>query len=302
MKNYKFAAFVMTYERSEIILDTISKILGQTFPPKVILIVDNSHSVLTEKAIQDQEFQNVIYHQVGYNSGPAGAAYYGLKELTRLGYDWIYWGDDDNPPRDHFVFEDLFIGIEKLIQSNFNLGVIGEKGGYFNANTGRIRSLSNNELKKNTYLEVDSIPGGHSMIVNSQVIKDGILPDPKLFFGFEEFDFCLKAKKGGYKLFIDAAKWYKIRALAGNTSIDFQRKNTNLGIDNLVKREYYSTRNLLRIYSSQHLYTSFAVLVIKSLGKMIYGYRFGLKYGSKMFNLQRFALRDFVKHRYGELN
>lgn len=301
MSNYKFAAFVMTYERSEIILSTVNKLQDQTFPPQLILIVDNSHSDLTKDAIQGKEFQDVIYHQVGYNSGPAGAAYYGLKELTRLGYDWIYWGDDDNPPRDKYVFEDLFIGIQKLMLSNFKLGIIGEKGGNFNTNTGRIRSLSNSELSKNQYLEVDSIPGGHSMIVNSQVVKDGILPDPDLFFGFEELDFCLKVKKGGYKLFIDAAKWYKIRALANNTSMNYQWKNTNLGIDKLLKREYYSTRNLLIIYSKQHLYTSVVILIAKSLGKMIYGFRFGIKYGSKMFDLQRIALRDFIKSQYGEL-
>ncbi|WP_026838111.1 glycosyltransferase [Gillisia sp. JM1] len=104
----------MIYECSEIILNTINKLQSQTFPPEVILIVDNSNSNLTKEVIQGQGFQDVIYHQVGYNSGPAGAAYYGLKELTRLGYDWIYWGDDDNPPRDRHEFEDLFTGIEKL--------------------------------------------------------------------------------------------------------------------------------------------------------------------------------------------
>lgn len=301
MRNYKFAAFVMTYERSAIILDTIKKLQSQTFPPEVILIVDNSASNLTKDLIQDQAFQDVIYHQVGYNSGPAGAAYYGLKELTRSGYDWIYWGDDDNPPRNRHVIEDLFSGIGYLAQRNFKLGVIGEKGGKFNLNTGRIRSLSNSELQKNKYIEVDSIPGGHSMIVNSQVIKDGILPDPELFFGFEEFDFCLKVQKAGYKLFVDAEKWYRIRALANNAAINYQWKHTNLGADTLIRREYYSTRNLLRIFYNQHLYYSFIILVTKSLGKMIYGFRFGSKYGSKMFKLQRFALRDFIKNQYGEL-
>ena len=301
MKNYKFAAFVMTYERSAIILDTIKKLQSQTFPPEVILIVDNSTSYLTKNLFQDQAFQDVIYYHVGYNSGPAGAAYYGLKELTRLGYKWIYWGDDDNPPRDTFVIEDLFMGIAKLTQSNFKLGIIGEKGGIFNTKTGRIRSLSNSELQKNKYIEVDSIPGGHSMIVNSQVIKDGILPDPELFFGFEEFDFCLKVQKAGYKLFVDAEKWYKIRELASNTVIDYQWKHTNLGDDTLIRREYYSTRNLLRIFYKHHLYYSFVIHVTKSLGKMIYGLKFGSKYGSKMFKLQRFALRDFIKNQYGEL-
>ncbi|WP_155827766.1 hypothetical protein [Gillisia sp. JM1] len=107
-------------------------------------------------------------------------------------------------------------------------------------------------------------------------------------------------KKGGYKLFIEAAKWHKIRALANNASIDYQWKNTNLGIYKLLKREYYSTRNLLRIYYKHHFYTSFIILVAKSLGKMIYGFRFGINYGS-IFLKKKFALRDFIKNQYGEL-
>lgn len=300
MRNYKFAAFVMTYERSNLILDSIEKLKSQVFPPEIVLIIDNSESNLSKDLILEQGFNDVIYHQMGYNSGPAGAAAYGLKELARLGYDWIYWGDDDNPPRDENVFSDLFSGIEELLNNRVRLGIIGEKGGKFNSITGRIRSLSNPELKSKKFVEVDSIPGGHSMIVNSDVIKNGILPDKELFFGFEEFDFCLKVKQKDYKLIIDAAKWYQIRVIA-NKDHAYQWKNSNLGEDNLLIREYYSTRNLLKIFYTQQFFIPFLILLLKSLGKMIYGFRFGKSYGMKMFHFQKIALRDFFKNSFGEL-
>jgi len=300
MRNYKFAAFVMTYERSNLILDTIEKLKSQVFPPELILIIDNSQSNLSKDLILGKDYQDVIYHQMGYNSGPAGAASYGLKELVRLGYDWIYWGDDDNPPRDENVFKDLFSGIEELLNDNVRLGIIGEKGGKFNSITGRIRSLSNPELKSKKFIEVDSIPGGHSMIVNSEVIKDGILPDAELFFGFEEFDFCLKAKRKDYKLIIDAAKWYKIRVIADKGQT-YQWRHSNLGEDNLLIREYYSTRNLLKIFYTHQLYIPFLILLLKSFGKMIYGFRFGTRYGMKMLHFQKLALRDLLKNNFGEL-
>jgi len=301
MENYKFAAFVMTYERPKIIVETIKKLKSQIFPPELILVVDNSTSSATKDVFLKNEFQDVVYHQMGYNSGPAGAACYALKELTQLGYEWIYWGDDDNPPRDKNVFADLFIGVETLLQSKIKLGIIGEKGGEFNSITGRIRSLSTPELKLNKYLEVDSIPGGHSMIVNSEVIKAGIVPEEKLFFGFEEFDFCLKAKNKGFKLMIDAAKWFQIRENS-NRSQKYQWKHSNLGEDKLLIREYYSTRNLLKIFYTHHLYIPLAILLLKSLAKMLYGFRFGMDYGMKMLLIQKMALRDFFKNSYGELN
>lgn len=290
----------MTYERSNLILDTILKLKSQVFKPELILIIDNSESNLSKDLILKQGFNDVIYHQMGYNSGPAGAAAYGLKELARLGYEWIYWGDDDNPPRDENVFSNLFSGIEELLNNNVRLGIIGEKGGKFNSISGRIRSLSNPELKLKKYVEVDSIPGGHGMIVNSEVIKNGILPDAELFFGFEEFDFCLKVKRKDYKLIIDAAKWYKIRVSA-NKDQTYQWRHSNLGEDNLLIREYYSTRNLLKIFYTHQLYIPFLILLLKSFGKMIYGFRFGTRYGMKMLHFQTIALRDFFKNSFGEL-
>mgnify|MGYP003125433006 CR=1 FL=1 len=129
MGNYKFAAFVMTYERSNLILQTIKDIKTQAVAPELILIVDNSISNDTKELIIKQSFEDVIYHKMEFNSGPAGAAYYGLKELTRQGYDWIYWGDDDNPPKDYLIFESLFNGIKQLKSNNIKLGIIGGKGG-----------------------------------------------------------------------------------------------------------------------------------------------------------------------------
>src|SRR5690606_13614927 len=110
-----FAAFIMTYERPEILLKTIGKLEQQILPPSYILIIDNSDSNETEIALQPIIGQEKIgYFKVGYNSGPAGAAKIGLKKLMRLGYQWIFWGDDDNPPRDNQVFLNMFLKIEEL--------------------------------------------------------------------------------------------------------------------------------------------------------------------------------------------
>lgn len=301
MNNYKFAAFVMTYERSELILQTIEDLKTQSFPPQIILIVDNSISNKTKEIIYKQNFDDVIYHKMEYNTGPAGAAYYGLKELTLKGYDWIYWGDDDNPPKDYLIFENLFNGIDQLTSNNIKLGIIGGKGGIFNKITGRIRSLSNYELQKDAYLEVDSIPGGHAMIVNSDIIKRGIMPDEELFFGFEEFDFCLKVKENNFKLYVAAERWLRVREKALNVQENYQWKHSNLGNVSLINREYYSTRNLLRIFYDNKFYIPFLYLNIKSVGKMIYGFRYGIGYGTKLSRSQYLALKHFYQNEYGAL-
>ena len=125
MREIRFAAFVMTYERPEVLLKTIQSLREQTFPPEKILIIDNSISKTTELLLNKHQLSNLEYFRVGYNSGPAGASKIGLNKLTELGYDWIYWGDDDDPPRNNLVFEHLFNGIKELQDKGVNLGIFG---------------------------------------------------------------------------------------------------------------------------------------------------------------------------------
>ena len=130
----------MTFERPEILLKSIRNLQSQTFPPEYILIVDNSASYDTQNALKEFISPSLEYYRVGYNSGPAGGASMGLIKVAEKGYQWIYWGDDDNPPRNPQVFQDLFSRIRKLEEQQVNLGIYGGKGGTINKLTGRIRS------------------------------------------------------------------------------------------------------------------------------------------------------------------
>ncbi len=300
MKNSDFAAFVMTYERPEILLRTIKILQGQSFPPSFIYVVDNSESRTTEDAVKGIITKNIEYFRVGYNSGPAGAAAIGLQELANRGYKWIYWGDDDNPPFDKAVFEKQFNELQKLGTGEQKIGILGGKGGCLNKLTGRIETFSNEELKKQKFLEVDFIPGGGSMLVNATVVKKKVIPDEKLFFGFEEFDFCLRIKKRGYKLIVNTEIWLEENYKAGNTDQKFKWRGSNFGRDELLWRDYYSGRNLLHIYYSNRYYSAFLFLLLKRMLKSIAGLRFGLRYGLKNFKIQWRAISHFHTGSYGK--
>src|SRR5690606_14963173 len=109
-----FGAFIMTFERPEIILTTIRNLRSQTFPPEYILIIDNSASFDTQEVLKRLLSPYLEYHRIGYNSGPAGAAKVGLSKVSEKGFHWIYWGDDDNPPTNPQVFEFFFNRIKKM--------------------------------------------------------------------------------------------------------------------------------------------------------------------------------------------
>lgn len=292
----------MTFERPQVLLNSIKELQAQTFSPEYILVVDNSKSYGTQEAIEKLSDPAIGYHRVGYNSGPAGAAGIGLEKLAEAGFKWIYWGDDDNPPKHKAIFENFLYKIEKLsTENNFEVGVFGGRGGNLNKITGRISSLTNTQLQKSDIIEVDLVPGGHTMIVNAEVVKQKILPEEKLFFGFEELDFCLKVQQKGFKVVVDSEDWLRENSENGNTAGNFKWKASSFGNPTLLWRNYYSTRNLLYIYSKNLYYFPFLCLLFKSILKSGVGIRYGLFYGKKNLVIQWKAILHFFTGKYGPI-
>ena len=110
-------------------------------------------------------------------------------------------------------------------------------------------------------------------------------------FGFEELDFCLKVKRRGFSILVDCGLFLEARRLHGRLEVKmlvYQKKN------NLV-REYYSLRNLLFISDSLTLDSMKRKLYLKWIAKAFYGFRYGLKYGFKNFQMIGLAFWHYWK-------
>lgn len=289
-----FAAFIITYNRSEILLDTIENVLNQTCQPDKILIVDNSSDGKTENLISEYANPLIEYLKVGYNSGPAGGSQIGLEKLSKEGYEWIYWGDDNNPPRDSSVFKRFFQCLDILENRGERVGMFCGKGGKLNRLTGRIRSLSNSELALGEIVPIDVVAGGQTLLVNAAMVKEGILPDSKLFFAFEDLDISLKAKSRNYKVYTDAKTWLAVRAKHDDTHPTYRPVSSSIGKNSKLNREFYSTRNLMKIFWRSGFRIASIFILLKSLTKAFYGFRFGFNYGTKNFKLQTSAIKQFL--------
>ncbi|MFC4873594.1 glycosyltransferase [Negadavirga shengliensis] len=270
MNNF-FAGFIITYQRPDVLLETVSRVFSQTVPPERLWIIDNSEDDRTQIAVRDSKDPRLEYVRVGYNGGPALGARMGLELTAKAGYRWIYWGDDNDPPG----YQDTFEKLVKLGEKRPQCGVLGAVGQYFDRKNGQVRRVPSEVLEQEEYLEVDFVAGGMSMIVNASMVESGILPDPGLFFGFEELDFCIRVKNRGYTvlahsgLFLDLRKKYN-RIVIEQVSY---KKKLNL------KREYFSFRNLLYIADRNRLKRMKIRLIGKWALKSIYGFKFGVSYG-----------------------
>jgi GT2 family glycosyltransferase len=293
----KFAAFIMTYERPEILLQTVSILQSQSFPPEKILIVDNSESDATKIAIQNLQQSDLEYFKVGYNSGPAGAAKIGLQKLADEGYQWIYWGDDDDPPKFSDSFERL-LGLAHKYK-HLNIGILGMVGQHFNSTIGTIQRVKDKELREKDLVTVESIAGGQTMIVNSAVVRRGVLPDENLYFGFEELDFCLRTKQAGFELVVSAELFLRAREKYGRLNYQplfyIQNKRESWS------RQYYSVRNMVLILRNNRLYMALFYNILKNILKMGYAFRFGWGYGKKNYIMTSLGLYHGVMNQAGKV-
>jgi GT2 family glycosyltransferase len=288
-----FAGFLMTYERHDKIRGTIDRIFEQTRPPETLLIVDNSESFLTQELITRMCDKRLRYYRVGYNAGPAGAAHFGLKILSGEGYEWIYWGDDNDPPRSLDSFERILSIPQKVV--GMKVGAVGLMGNRFDETRGEFQRIPNSELKG--IMEVDSIAGNNSLIVNGQAARLCNLPDPRLFFGMEELDYCLTLRKNNYRLLIDGDLFYHYRELAQKDVVesavsDFKKLSFDIR-SNSLWREYYSLRNILFVMGRKYRkFPATTCIIIKSLLKAVISFRRGAKFGFVYSKLTLQAIRD----------
>lgn len=283
----RLGGFIITYNRPKIICETVRSIFAQSYPPEFLWIIDNSENLDTDHAIASLLDSRVRYYRMGYNAGPAGAAAKGLELCASEDVDWIYWGDDNDPPE----FIDTFERLLSIRDADPYCGVLGAVGHFFDHKKGEIKRIQSRLLEKKKILGVESIAGNMSMLVHKDVVKAKIFPDPELFFGFEELDFCLKVKRQGFSLNVHCGLFLESRQK--HQRLDFERpvyqKKKNL------VREYYSLRNLLYIADLLTLDHMKRRLIRKGLGKMLYGFRYGPIYGFKNLRFIYFALWHFSK-------
>jgi len=234
----RLGAFILTYNRPEDLGRSLESLLSQTRPPDCLLVVDNAQSEQTADLVRGWGDARLLYEATPGNLGSAGGTEYGNRRLAEMGFDLIYNGDDDNPPRTPDTIEILV----RLIQDHGADGA-GTVGAHWDWTTGRIRRFADEELAGP--MEVDFIGGDHKLVLRREVVVAGGIPDGDLFFGYPDLEHCLRLRKAGYRLMIDGSLMKRYRQMVGK--IDFQpvRSVVPRRSRQALWRNYYTTRNYI---------------------------------------------------------
>jgi hypothetical protein len=148
-------------------------------------------------------------------------------------------------------------------------------------------------------LQVDTIAGGMIKIVNAKIVNEfNVLPESKLFFGFEELDYDFRIKKLHLVLLVDKELYLRHRKFHNKIGIDnvnFKKNKRNL------VRDYYSSRNLLFILKSNNLKKALCFTLLRIIYKCITAFRFGLGYGLDNLKYQIKAIYHYTINCYGPI-
>lgn len=91
---------IVTYSRLEILKESLSAVLSQTYPIGRIIVVDNASTDGTGDYLSHLSSENKKLQIVSmeHNTGGAGGFYEGIKRAALMHPDWIWIMDDDTIP------------------------------------------------------------------------------------------------------------------------------------------------------------------------------------------------------------
>ncbi|HLI24191.1 MAG TPA: hypothetical protein VKU91_04495 [Acidimicrobiales bacterium] len=205
-------AVVVTYRRPRLATAVVRQLVdAEGFGPDQVVLVVNGEGGLTDAALE----RSVHTLRMPVNRGPAGGFHAGLQAaFAQPSTTWAYLCEDDvglfdlPAPRVQRVLDEA-----ERFQGG-RVGAVVAYGRSLNRRSGA--TLPYYPAAGQRALEpVDAAAWG-ATLVSRQVVESGVLPDPDLFFGYEDFDFFYALREAGFLLLVDTET---ARAVAANMSL-----------------------------------------------------------------------------------
>jgi len=240
-------AVVLNYRTPEQTLLTVRSLLASTEPLASVTVVDNSETVACGRMLAELS-DRVEYLSTPENLGYAGGMNVGIaRALTRGATHVLLVNSDVTVPPDCCARllaalaaepESGIAGPTALVRDTPDR--IDSAGLSFNAASSRMRMVGAGDT-------LSAVPGpggcvdavsGCLMLVERRVFERIGVLDAHYFFGFEDLDFCLRARDAGIRTVVSPARAYHGRA----QSLPSRSP----------ERLYYAARNHLRLAASAH--------------------------------------------------
>lgn len=191
-------AIIVTYNRKNLLKESIEALLGQTIKGVDILIVDNFSTDGTNEYIGNYiKEKKVFYVNTGKNIGGAGGFAFGINWGVKNGYDYLWLMDDDTIPEADAL--EHLLDTKDNLQDKFGFLCSYAKwvdGTACEMNVPRISELwrSSINLLEQSVIRLDSA-SFVSFFVRTEVVKKVGLPISEFFIWADDLEYSLRISK-----------------------------------------------------------------------------------------------------------
>ena len=228
--NFKIAVVIVTFNRCDELVKTISAIRNQGILENDIIVINNNSSDNT-KNILDSNFKNIQSIHLNENIASAGGFSKGMQTAYEKGYDWVWLFNDDSRPvegslksiLEYLNSDKIEIGLLKIANKDENNKAVLL---YWNGVRKPVSVDVSNEIVQTDLITFDGC------IISKKTIEKIGYCDPLYFMGTYEFDYCLKAKDAGIGVYTLPNGLIEDGKLGGKNGTP-------------PWRQYYNTRNHL---------------------------------------------------------
>ncbi len=263
----KVFAFVVTYNRLELLKKTIGSLRRQTYRIDCLVVVNNASTDGTDAWLAQQHDLHVITQE---NLGGAGGFHAGVKYCFEQGADWIWMMDDDVFPQEDCL-EILLKYKDKsgcLQPARYHRDLVPVEWGYAG-------KYPNFHLLEKVELEKECCPVQtgcfEGMCIHRSVVEKIGYPDPRFFIAGDDTVYGFAAHFHTPVLLIRGARLVRA-SLSGEKKISpmylyYTSRNFYLG-EEYYKRFFhkkgYSTRIMLKhwlniLLTTIHFYRSLKI-------------------------------------------
>ncbi len=277
-------------------LECLASLLRQTHIRQHVIVLDNASTDGSPEAVRAQ-FPNVELVGLTDNQGYAGNNNVGIKLALERGADWVFVLNEDTVLDPGCLASlvaqgeaDSKVGIVgPLVYHYDDKGVIQSAGGEMSKH---LESWHRGQNQKDAGqfaqpLQSDWI-SGCAILVRRSVIEHVGMLDARFFYYWEEVEWCLRARKAGWRIMLAPAArlWHK------GVQQNYQPKPSVT---------YYNTRNRLMMLHKHRVPLSTWLVTWSQLGRTLASWTLKPKWRDKRGHRDAMwrGMVDFVVGRHG---
>jgi rhamnopyranosyl-N-acetylglucosaminyl-diphospho-decaprenol beta-1,3/1,4-galactofuranosyltransferase len=217
-------AVVVTYNRRDLVLESLAALHQQTQPVGAVVVVDNASTDGTAAAVRGQ-FPDMDLVELGHNTGGAGGFATGLSRALSRGADLVWLMDDDTVPTSD--------ALESLLDARANYPgaapalvasrVIWTDGREHPMNSPRPKPLSRRD-ERAAAEQVRCVPirsaSFVSVLLDARLCRERGLPVADYFLWNDDFEFTTRILRGKVGLLCPASVVVHKTRTFGSTDAD----------------------------------------------------------------------------------